>query len=235
MPRACWLMPMLLPLVGGCLSSMGGLEKSTISLVPANTVNTPVTANAPKVSYAPGSGEVAMKVDFVGQKILAANPDAKIKPFFATIGASQPEVFHQGDKMVYITEGLVKKCKTEGQLAAVLSEELAAMEAERRTLARHRPRDAEPHTPMAVPVGNAGQFNAPDLTHLAELSRADKARAPAANRPDPIDPHALAQNFFHNARYADGDFQAAQPLLKEAESNCSFEKSVNGSAALSSH
>jgi predicted Zn-dependent protease len=234
MARVFRLILTLVPLTtAGCLSPFGGLEKSTVSLVPANLVNTPVAT--PKVSYAPAAAEVAMKVDYVGQKILAANPEAKVKPLFATIGANQSEVFHQGEKMVYITEGLVKKCKSEGQLAAVLSEELAAMEAERRTLARGRPRDAEQRTPIDVPIGNAGQFNSPDLTHLAELSRADKARAQSAPRPAPIDPHALALNFLRNARYDDGDLQAAQPLLKEAEANWSLEKTVNGSAAISSH
>src|SRR5262249_41010825 len=159
-------------------------------LVPSQTVNTPVTANAPKVSYAPGSADTAMRVDFVGNKILAANPDAHIKPLFATIGAEQAEVFHQGDKMLYITDGLVKKCKPEGHPAAVLSEELAAMESERRTLARGGLREApDPARPITVPVGNAGQFNSPDLTHLAELSKSDKARANSASRPEPIDPH----------------------------------------------
>jgi hypothetical protein len=217
----------------GCLSPFGVAEKSAISLVPANLVNSAVAK--PKASYAPGSTEVAMKVDYVGQKILAANPEAKIKPLFATIGANQSEVFHQGDKLVYITEGLVKKCKTEGQLAAILSEELAAMEAERRTVARSRRHDSEPRTPIDVPIGNAGQFNSPDLTHLAELSKTDKATAQTATRPAPIDPHTLALNFLHNAHYSEVDFQVVQPLLKEAEGNWSLEKAVNGSAAISSH
>jgi hypothetical protein len=234
MERVSWLTLALVPLMaGGCLSTFGGPEKSTISMVPANLVNTPVTT--PKVSYAPGSTEVAMKVDYVGQKILAANQDAKVRPLFATIGASQSEIFHQGDKLIYITEGLVKKCKSEGQLAAVLSEELAAMEAERRTLARSRQRDAEQRTPIDVPIGNAGQFNSPDLTHLAELSKADKGRVSSAPRPSPIDPHALALNFLHNAHYGEGDLEAVRPLLKEADANWSLEKAVNGSAAISSH
>jgi predicted Zn-dependent protease len=235
MLRGCWLVPILASMLAGCLPSTGTLEKSTISLVPTNPVNTPVAANSSKVTLASGSSEVAMKVDLVGHKILAANQDAKIQPYFATIGSTQPELFHQGDKLVYVTEGLVKKCKTEGQLAAVLSEELAAMEAERRTLARLHTRDAEQNLPITVPVGNAGQFNAPDLTNLAELSKADKARTRAAQRPTPIDPQALARKFLKNAHYADGDYDAARPLLKEAEANCALEKQINGSARLSSH
>ncbi len=235
MPRACWLVLALLPLTGGCLAPFGGLEKSTIALVPAQSISTPVTTTSSKVSYAPGSTEMSLWVDAVGHKILAANPDAQIKPFFATVGANQPEVFHKGDQMLYITEGLVKKCQNEGQLAAVLSEELAAMEAERRTLARGKVRDAEPPLPITVPMGNAGQFNAPDLTRLAELSRVDRTRAPGASRPEPIDPHALARNFHRNARFTDADYEAARPLLREAEGNWSLEKSINGSAALSSH
>jgi hypothetical protein len=233
MLRALLLTLALLPLAG-CLSPFPGTEKSTISLVPANLVNSPVAT--PKVSYAPGSTEVAMKVDYVGQKILAANPEyIKVKPLFATIGANQTEIFHQGEKMLFVTEGLVKKCQSEGQLAAVLSEELAAMEAERRTLARGRIREADQRTPIDVPIGNAGQFNSPDLTHLAELSKMDKTEPPGATRPAPIDPHALALNFLRNAHYTESDIEAVRPLLKEAEANWSLEKAVNGSAAISSH
>jgi hypothetical protein len=236
MPRACWLFMALLPMTGGCLTSFGSLEKSTISLVPSQTVNTPVTTStSAKVSYAPGSADTAVLVDAVGHKILAANPDAQIKPFFATIGATQTEIFHKGDQMLYITEGLVKKCKSEGQLAALLSEELAAMEAERRTLARGRLREVDRQVPISVPVGNAGQFNTPDLTHLAELSRVEKSRAPGAKRSEPIDLHELARNFLHNAQFTDADYESARPLLREAEGNWSLEKSINGSAALSSH
>jgi hypothetical protein len=42
-------------------------------------------------------------------------------------------------------------------------------------------------------------------------------------------------NFLRNAKYSEDDYQAAQPLLKEAEGNWSLEKTVNGTAALSSH
>jgi hypothetical protein len=233
MPRALWLITIPVAIwASGCLSTIGTLEKSSISLIPSTTTSTVVTANAPKVTFAPGSSDLAMKVDYVGQKILAANPDAKIKPYFATIGAPQAEVFHQSDKLVYITEGLVKKCKSEGQLAAVLSEELAAMEAERRTLARTRVRDADQSKPLTVPIGNAGQFNTPDLTHLAELSKVDRSPQQQPKRPAPIDTEALARSFLKNAHFADSDYESARPLLKEAESNCTLERQINGSAAL---
>jgi hypothetical protein len=233
MPRALWLI--VIPFVvwgSGCLGPVGSLEKSSISLIPSTTTSNVVTANAPKVTFAAGSSELAMKVDYVGQKILAANPEAKIQPYFATIGAPQAEMFHQSDKLVYITEGLIKKCKSEGQLAAVLSEELAAMEAERRALAKSRLRDADQPRPLSVPIGNAGQFNTPDLTHLAEFSRVDKQRTQSTQRPTPIDTEALARSFLKNAHFADSDYDAARPLLKEAEANCSLERQINGSAAL---
>src|SRR5437879_3739195 len=82
-------------------------------------------------TLSPASTEAASRVDKIGRGILAANPQIGAKPLFRTIGAPRPEVFHRGTDDVYVTEGLVRLCETDGQLAAVLCAELAKMVAER--------------------------------------------------------------------------------------------------------
>src|SRR5436853_370952 len=53
---------------------------------------------------APASTEAAGRVDAIGRRILAANPQAGARPMFRTIGAPQPELFHRGTSDVYVTE-----------------------------------------------------------------------------------------------------------------------------------
>src|SRR5687768_2038812 len=118
-------------LVGGCLP-FDLAEGDKTALVS----NNPFGAEAPpttkaKANYAPASQEVSLRVDKIGRDVLTANPQIGLKPLFATIGAPQPEVFHVDNRLVYVTEGLVKQCRSEAELAAVLSAELGKMVAER--------------------------------------------------------------------------------------------------------
>src|SRR5207237_1039878 len=98
----------------------------------------------------------AARVDIVGRRIIAANPQVGAKPMFATIGAPEPEIFHRGTSDVYVTEGLVKQCSTDGQLAAILCSELGKVVAEREALSPPRTRRPERTPPADVPIGNAG-------------------------------------------------------------------------------
>src|SRR5262249_13190941 len=75
--------------------------------------------------------QAAKRVLAVGQQVVRANPETGLRPLFATIGgAEQPEIFHRGQTEVLVTEGLVKQCVSDGQLAAVLCRELGKMVAE---------------------------------------------------------------------------------------------------------
>src|SRR5262249_46184611 len=88
-----------------------------------------------RANYPAAPLESAARVDTVGMQLLAANKEIGLQPQFRTIGAPQPEIFHYGTSNVLITDGLVKQCATDGQLAAVLARELAKMVTERETLA----------------------------------------------------------------------------------------------------
>jgi hypothetical protein len=78
---------------------------------------------SPPPATAPASTEVAARVDSIGRSIAAANPQAGIRPQslrFTTIGSPQVEVFHRGATEIFVTEGLVRQCATDGLLAAGL-------------------------------------------------------------------------------------------------------------------
>src|SRR5438876_12044934 len=70
-----------------------------------------------QANHAPSSLDAAARVDQIGRRLIAANKAAGLQPLFRTIGASQPEIFHRGTAEIDITEGLVKQCASEGQLA----------------------------------------------------------------------------------------------------------------------
>jgi hypothetical protein len=189
----------------------------------------PFHAQTPRhqqAAYAPASIEAATRVETVGRALLAANPQTNLKPMLRTIGAPQPEIFHVGTDELNITEGLVNLCKTDGQLAGVLAHEIAAMVAERETVAWPKGRAPERDPPGQVRVGNDlnSLGETPDMTHLAELARYEKTNGgPKQAAPRPPDPRVLARTIFIRAGYSETEFDAAAPLLKTAAGNLSFE------------
>src|SRR5262245_56564931 len=111
----------------GCI----GPESQTAVVAPSPFPNAIAPVPQARASFAPPSTAVAARVDTMGRNILAANGQAGIRPLFRTIGVTQLEVFHRGTAEVDITEGLVKQCASDGQLAAILCQELGKMVAER--------------------------------------------------------------------------------------------------------
>jgi hypothetical protein len=224
MMRACFTacVPVLLA-TAGCLS-----ESNKTTLVPASPFGQPVvTPPRTHASYAPANTEAAARVDTLGRKLLAANPQAGVKPVFRTIGAPQPEVFHSRTAEIDITEGLVTRCKTDAELAAVLCVELGKMVAEREALAGPQARSPDREPPEEVRIGNdnAGAFGPADETHLAELGKFEKEhRRPIGPPPPPPDPQTLARTYLTKAGYEDKDLEAAAPLLQAAAANSTFER-----------
>jgi hypothetical protein len=225
-------LPLLL--IAGCLPMQildPDGETSGTTLVSTSPFGAPPTPapTTTKVSYAPASKEIALRVDRIGREILAANPQIGCRPLFATIGAPQSEIFHQGQSFVHLTEGLAKQCQSDGQLAALLCLELAKMVAEREALASPQMRRPERRPPMDVPIGNAGQFSTPDLTRMAELAPYDQERRQRAtkNLPAP-DANVLARGYLEKAGYAKSELEAVASLVSAAERNCALERQVNG-------
>ena len=127
-------------------------------------------------------------------------------------------------QQVVITSGLVEQCKTDGQLAAVLSSELARMIVEREAQAGPAVRRPEPIPAMSMAGGSGGAFGPADQVSLAEMTRFQAARHPA-NAPAPRLPDAqqIARTYLRNAQFPEAELANAAPLLNAAAANGTFE------------
>ncbi len=169
-------------------------------------------------------------MDAVGRAILAANPQSGVTTRslrFNTIGAPQPELFHRGTSDIFITEGLVRQCATDGQLAAVLCTELGKVVSEREALTPAEVRRPDRQPPIDTGLGrDAGWGVAPDQTRLRELADYDRDRRQRVQPVAPPDPAALARMYLVRAGYHDADLQAAAPLLQHAQCNAGLERQM---------
>jgi hypothetical protein len=213
-------------LLTGCWSTEGSKGLPLTSGNPFGTAAP--TAGAVRVNLAASDSEAVIKVSSVGNKILAANPHIGMKPVFGVIGSPNLEIFHIESKTIYITESLVQKCKSEEDLAALLSQELGKMVAEREALAASDIRNPDRPLPINVPIGNSGQFNSPDQTHLVELAKHEKERPRRAKDQPRPDPQKLASGYLEKAGYPRTSLETVQPLLEEADRNCSLERQMKG-------
>jgi hypothetical protein len=179
----------------------------------------------------PGADEsICIRVDTVGRKVVAANPQLGLQPHFAAFGSETPEMFHVDHKVVCITDGLVKKLTTEADLAAALSYELGRMVAEREARLKQELKAAPVRPPMQVTVGGAGQFAGPDMAAAVEMARYDQAvqerkKASLITRPDP---DLLARDYLERAGFQRTDLDRIQPVLAVASKNGSLERQVKG-------
>lgn len=224
------LVPLCVLIVAGCLT-----EESSTQLVPSSPLgpNAPVVQTPRKISASPASEEAARRVFDVGERLVQANPQLGLRPLFRTIGAPHAEIFHVSTTQLCITEGLVKQCATEGQLAAVLSVELGKMVAEREALAGPQARSGEGLPPADVRIGNdlGGRFGAADATHLAELAKYEKERRkPGSPAALPV-PREVARTCLLKAGFTAADLDAVAPLLQTTTANSQLEKQLTQPAA----
>lgn len=216
--------PLLLSAVGCFGADSGNL------LVPSNPFPKGVPGHPapPQVSVPPATQEAATRVGLVGQKVLAANEQLGFRPVFRTIGAPDVAILHRGTAEVIVTEGLVKKCETDGQLAAVLCAELGRMVSEREAAAAVEARRPRPEPPPRLTLAR----DDPDQTYLAEAAPYDRPRnEDNTPPPPPPDPVAVASNLMMQAGYGAADMQAADPLLAEAAKDTVWHRQFHSSAS----
>jgi hypothetical protein len=224
------------PLCSMVLGCVFDEPKTPVVSSPTFVGGAPVPPGMPvsRANYPSAPLESAARVDTVGMQLVAANKEIGLQPQFRTIGAPQPEIFHYGTSNVLITDGLVKQCATDGQLAAVLARELAKMVAEREVLAPPETRRPERLPPMEVRIGseNGGGFGpSSDQTHLAELGKYEKERRNLTRPLTPPDPDVLARSYLTKAGFAPAELDAALPLLQSASENTSFAKQLKAAPA----
>ena len=145
----------------------------------------------------PATTRMATRVVTVGNEVLAANGDAiHFKPVFFTSGIQEPQVFHvQKSGMVVLSEGLVQKCSTDQELAAVICYELGKMAAER---ANRGPANGGYLPPAPPPQTDiVGNGRSPDQTRQAEeaIYSRRNGSAPRGAREPQADPRVLCRVF----------------------------------------
>ncbi|MGL6097183.1 MAG: M48 family metalloprotease [Fimbriiglobus sp.] len=179
-------------------------------------VGTPV--KTPEVSEA--SLDVAARVDQVGRELVAASPFLGVDPTFHTAGIREPFLGHPDPNGLVVSEGLVKKCKSDAELAAVLASELGKMAAEKQTAGRLR--KPEPPPPLPTPGGDNNQFEgiSSDMNQLAERANFEKKFGKPAERAElAADARQTAAEVLRAAGYRESALAAVEPLLKEAAAN----------------
>lgn len=189
-----------------------------------------VVRSKPSPVTVPANLEASSRVDSMGRRILAANPSIAAKPIFQTIGMPHPELFHQGTTFIYITQGLVQRCQTDGELAAVLCYELAKMVAERESLAPLSVKRREVLPPMdpGLTKDVIGAQTEPDQFRLAELAKYEKERENQPAVPTLIDPLKLARTYLEATGFEADELDRAKPHLDAAASHYELEGQITG-------
>jgi hypothetical protein len=227
------------PLLGLLLLVAGGgcVEEERTRLVSPNIPTTASSSESFASSFftrppqAPATEKTAKHVIAVGQKIVLDNPQMGLRPMFLTTGVPQPEIFHKGigglnGCQVVVSEGLVQRCRTDGQLAAVLCNELGKVIAEREAQATPEQRQGSPSLPPDTAVGNdvGGTFGPSDGTRRMELARIEQLRCKSNTVLPMPSPGLLAEQYLKRAGFSAGELAQVQPLLAEADKNCIAEK-----------
>lgn len=180
-------------------------------------------------ALAPASTETAARVDVVGRKLLAANPQIGARPQFHTIGAPHAELFHRGTSDIFITEGLVRQTPDDSQLAALLASELGKMVRNREAQVPAALRTRTPLPPIDSRFGNDDMMGGTtDRSNTRVWEEYDRDRKARRQAPLP-DANVLAQNYLRAAGLDPMALVAAEPLLRQAAARNTLEKQLSPS------
>ena len=205
-------------LLAGCVE-----RESHSLLVPGEPPGNLVAMQYPRdLKVTPASKEISEGVARVGQKVVAANREIGLRPFFMTIAADTEEIFHRGRTQILVTEGLARRCTSEGQMAALLCHELARMVVERQILTPYT-EPGEPPTDLPIGKDQQGIWGSPDGTHRIELAHYEKQRDRQVTPPST---DKLARQFLKKAGYTGDELDEVAPLLRAAEQNATFERQM---------
>ncbi len=216
----------------GCKNGDDGSARKALGLnpPPMDRTSRPISKELAKLPDA--NKEVAARVDNMSQTLIARNTFAGFDPGLkvAVIGVKESVLFHVGDFLVVISEGLVEKCDSDGQLAALLCTELGQMAAEQRA-AKARRGDKEPMPPLN-PGGDALQpgGSPTDAGRQAELAYHEKKYPKSTARPEPVDPVAVARDLLKGANFSPAELDCVEPLLKLSPRSDQLRKQFGGSS-----
>jgi hypothetical protein len=184
--------------------------------------------------YPTATVQVAERVENLGVKIVSMTPSIELdttKIFFSTIGIPESALFHRGPEHLFISEGLVNKCKSEEELAAVLCTELGQMVADKRAAKKAGAERDAAIPDVALPGGSqvmTGGGTPADTGRMAEIGF--EQRRPKTPVYDPIDGMKQARILMRNAGYDIALLDQVQPLIKESDRGALVRKQMSGSA-----
>lgn len=176
------------------------------------------------MNVTPESMKTAERVDALGRRIVAQSPFSGLEPLFHVVWVRESVLFHRGTAEVFISAGLVEKCKTEPELAAVLCAELGKMSAEKRRAALHG-KDRDGIASVTFPDANAL-----DTGKSAEVAKQDKG-TPHRFTPDELNAEAVARDLLRGAGFDPEELEKARGLLRQSERGDDIRKQLAGSAA----
>jgi hypothetical protein len=174
--------------------------------------------------------ETASRVEVLGRRIVAQNTFTGIEPHIFTLGVKESVLFHRGPNELFISEGLVNRCKTDDELAAVLCSELGQMVAEQRT-AKALGRDVDPVRDSSHGAGTVvGGGGAYDAGQQANLAYHEKRHPRPTAATDPADASKTAAELMRGAGFNPADLERVQPLVKQSDRGEALRKQMSNSA-----
>jgi hypothetical protein len=179
--------------------------------------------------------EACTRVYGLGLRLLVSNPELPQALVFRAAGAPQPEVFHQGNSSIVVTQKLCEMCKSDGELAAVLSLELGKMIAEREALAPLEAREPQPRPPVdPVTFRTTSGMANPDEFRLNELALYEEDQRRHAGKPYLPDPRELARKYLFRAGFNPDELDRVKPILRAAAEHGELESQLQSTPKLTS-
>ena len=214
-------------MLAGCLPTMP--EEPATQQVASSPFSEPRRSAPVRVNYAPASQEASYRVLLIKDKLVGDNPQVGIKPYVTAIGSADPEIFHVGLNQIYITEGLIRQCQSEGQLAAVLANELGRMVAEREAAVSDEVRSPERQLPIQLPIGGTASGRDRDPTFEIQMAQHAKLYPKQPRKLAPPNPQLIARTVLERAGYPPTELDVVMPILQNAERTRVLANQFNGS------
>lgn len=197
---------------GGCVSLDGLTGGNALNGVPIQT------PDPSKISLK--SLQAAERVQTLGQRIIEQNTFTGLAPLFHHVAKPEPMIFHRGPDELFISDGVINRCETEEQLAAVLCTELGRMMAEKRTAKVY-----------GVELMSVHEVAAENALGEGKIASAPEPETPPEPKPAAKpDPDRLARDLMRGAGFDPAALEQTKTLLKGAQRGDAFGKQVAGPA-----
>ena len=203
MPR---LLLLSLLLVVGCLGEENLADDAQLKFKPVELPN--------DEAYQPEAlTRASERVDRVGRLLVTQDPFLGVDPAFQTLGKPESEIFHPDLGAIFITQGMVERCSTDDQLAAVLAKELVAMNTEVQAGKRLDMTTSLESLPSSTGSGLGGDPHSIGTQYIIDQHAKKNRRVPN----DDADHHVL--QLLERAGYEQQAYSEVSGLLHEAGRN----------------